>query len=117
MPAEVQAFVEASIHARASGYLKNWFVDIGEQVTNGEVLAEIDTPELDQQLAQARAELAEDEAALDLAKITADRWTKCSRPPASANRKRRKKRRITLKAGERRSRARECGAVGRLESF
>jgi RND family efflux transporter MFP subunit len=61
LPADVQAFVQATIHARASGYLKNWFVDIGDQVTNGQVLAEIDTPELDQQLAQA--------------KVTADRWT------------------------------------------
>ena len=75
LPAEVVAFVQASIHARASGYLKNWFVDIGESVTNGQLLAEIDTPELDQQLAQARAELAQANAALDLAKITADRWT------------------------------------------
>jgi RND family efflux transporter MFP subunit len=75
LPAEVQAFVQATIHARASGYLKNWFVDIGEHVTNGQVLAEIDTPELDQQLAQAKAELDQAKAALDLAKTTADRWT------------------------------------------
>jgi RND family efflux transporter MFP subunit len=75
LPAEVQAFVQASIHARASGYLKNWFVDIGENVTNGQVLAEIDTPELDQQLAQTKAELDQANAALDLAKTTADRWT------------------------------------------
>jgi len=75
LPAEVVAFVQASIHARASGYLKSWLVDIGESVTNGQVLAEIETPELDQQLAQARAELAQANAALDLAKITADRWT------------------------------------------
>ena len=75
LPAEVQAFVEASIHARASGYLKNWFVDIGEHVTNGQVLAEIDTPELDQQLAQAKAELDQANASLALAKTTADRWT------------------------------------------
>ena len=74
LPAEVQAFVQASIHARASGYLKNWFVDIGEHVTNGQVLAEIDTPELVQQLAQAKAELDQAKAALDLAKTTADRW-------------------------------------------
>ncbi len=75
LPAEVQAFIQASIHARASGYLKNWFVDIGQQVTNGEVLAEIDTPELDQQLAQAKAQLDQANAALALAKTTADRWT------------------------------------------
>jgi RND family efflux transporter MFP subunit len=75
LPAEVQAFVQASIHARASGYLKNWFVDIGETVTNGQVLAEIDTPELDQQFAQAQAELNQANASLALAKTTADRWT------------------------------------------
>jgi len=75
LPAEVTAFIEASIHARASGYLKSWFVDIGQSVTNGQVLAEIETPELDQQLAQARAELDQANAALALAKITADRWT------------------------------------------
>jgi RND family efflux transporter MFP subunit len=75
LPAEVQAFVQASIHARASGYLKNWFVDIGQNVTNGQLLAEIDTPELDSQLAQAKAELDQANANLALAKTTADRWT------------------------------------------
>jgi RND family efflux transporter MFP subunit len=75
LPADVQPFVQAAIHARASGYLKNWFVDIGDQVTNDQTLAEIDTPELDEQLAQARAELDQALAARDLAKITADRWT------------------------------------------
>jgi RND family efflux transporter MFP subunit len=75
LSADVQAFVQATIHARASGYLKNWFVDIGDHVTNGQVLAEIETPELDQQLVQARAELDQANASLTLAKVTADRWT------------------------------------------
>jgi RND family efflux transporter MFP subunit len=75
LPAEVQPFMQAAIHARASGYLKNWFVDIGAHVTNGQVLAEIDTPEVDEQLAQARAELDQAQAALSLAKTTAERWT------------------------------------------
>ncbi len=75
LPADVQAFIQASIHARASGYLKDWFADIGDHVTNGQVLAEIDTPELDAQLAQSKAQLDQAQAALDLAKITADRWT------------------------------------------
>jgi membrane fusion protein, multidrug efflux system len=75
LPAEVQAFVQASIHARASGYLKKWYADIGEVVTNGQLLAEIETPELDQQLAQAKAQLNQANANLSLAKITADRWT------------------------------------------
>ena len=75
LPANVQAFIQASIHARASGYLKNWFVDIGDHVTNGQVIAEIDTPELDEQLDQAKAQLDQAQASLDLSKITADRWT------------------------------------------
>ncbi|HEX3628287.1 MAG TPA: efflux RND transporter periplasmic adaptor subunit [Verrucomicrobiae bacterium] len=74
LPANVEAFIQASIHARASGYLKDWFVDIGDHVTNGQVLAEIDTPELDEQLAQAKAQWDQAKASLDLAKITADRW-------------------------------------------
>jgi RND family efflux transporter MFP subunit len=74
LPANVEAFIQASIHARASGYLKNWFVDIGDHVTNGQVIAEIDTPELDEQLAQAKAQLDQAKASLNLAKITADRW-------------------------------------------
>ncbi|HEV2320554.1 MAG TPA: efflux RND transporter periplasmic adaptor subunit [Verrucomicrobiae bacterium] len=74
LPANVEAFIQASIHARASGYLKDWFVDIGDHVTNGQVLAEIDTPELDEQLAQAKAQLDQARASLDLAKITANRW-------------------------------------------
>jgi RND family efflux transporter MFP subunit len=74
LPADVQPFVEAAIHARASGYLKSWFVDIGDHVTNNQALAEIDTPELDEQLAQLKAELDQAIASRDLAKITADRW-------------------------------------------
>lgn len=74
LPANVEAFIQASIYARASGYLKDWFVDIGDHVTNGQVLAEIDTPELDEELAQAKAQLDQAKASLDLAKITADRW-------------------------------------------
>jgi membrane fusion protein (multidrug efflux system) len=74
LTAEVQAFVEAPIYARASGYLKRWLVDIGDRVKAGQLLAEIDTPELNQQLEQARAEVAQAEAALNLAKTTAARW-------------------------------------------
>jgi membrane fusion protein, multidrug efflux system len=74
LPAEVRPLLEAPIYARANGYLKRWLVDIGAHVEAGQLLAEIDTPELDQQLEQARAQLAESEAALTLAKTTADRW-------------------------------------------
>ncbi len=75
LPADVMPFMEAAIHARASGYLKSWLVDIGDHVTNNQTLAEIDTPELDEQLAQAKANLDQAVAARDLAEITANRWT------------------------------------------
>jgi RND family efflux transporter MFP subunit len=75
LPAEVQAFVEAPIYARASGYLKRWHVDIGQNVQSGDLLAEIDTPELDQQLEQAKAEVAQADASLALSKSTSERWT------------------------------------------
>jgi len=74
LPGEVQAFAAAPIHARVSGYLKRWYVDIGAQVKAGQLLAEIDTPDLDQQLAQARADLATARANEQLAATTAKRW-------------------------------------------
>lgn len=74
LPGKVQANMEATIYARVSGYLKRWHVDIGSQVKEGQLLAEIDTPETDQQLNQARAMLAQTEADLRLAQTTADRW-------------------------------------------
>jgi RND family efflux transporter MFP subunit len=74
LPAEVRPFLEAPIYARTSGYLKRWFFDMGAQVKEGALLAEIDTPELNQELAQARAQVAQAEAALALAKTTATRW-------------------------------------------
>ena len=74
LPGAVQAYYEAPIHARVSGYLKQWYEDIGAHVKAGQLLASIDTPELDQQLAQARADLATAEANLSLAQITAKRW-------------------------------------------
>ncbi|HZR20031.1 MAG TPA: efflux RND transporter periplasmic adaptor subunit [Verrucomicrobiae bacterium] len=75
LPAEVKPFLDAPIYARSSGYLTNWFVDIGGQVKEGDLLAEIDAPELRQELVRSKAELVQSEAALALAKITADRWT------------------------------------------
>jgi RND family efflux transporter MFP subunit len=74
LPAEVKPFVEAPIYARANGYLKRWLVDLGAQVEPGQLLAEIDTPELNQELARSRAELNQAQAALALAKTTAARW-------------------------------------------
>lgn len=68
LPASVQPLEEAVIYARASGYIKTWKVDIGDSVKEGQLLAEIDTPEIEQQLAQARAQLSQSEAALVQAK-------------------------------------------------
>jgi RND family efflux transporter MFP subunit len=70
----VKPFLDAPIYARSSGYLTNWFVDIGGLVKEGDLLAEIDAPELRQELVRSKAELAQAEAALALAKITAERW-------------------------------------------
>src|SRR5690242_16318197 len=74
LPANVQAFTDAPIYARTNGYLKKWYVDIGTRVKAGQLLAEIDTPEINQQLRQALADLATAQANLNLSKITADRY-------------------------------------------
>jgi RND family efflux transporter MFP subunit len=76
LPAQIEAFNNATINARASGYLRRWNVDIGARVKAGQLLAEIDTPEIDQQLLQARANLASAEANLKLAQSTNARWDK-----------------------------------------
>jgi multidrug efflux system membrane fusion protein len=76
LPGTVQAFYNAPLYARVNGYVKTWRRDIGDHVKAGEVLAVIDTPELDQQLAQAKANLASAVAAQQLAQVTANRWTK-----------------------------------------
>jgi RND family efflux transporter MFP subunit len=73
LPGNTQAFIDSPIYARTNGYLKRWYVDIGARVRKGELLAEIETPELDQQLRQAQAELATAEANLNLSRITAER--------------------------------------------
>lgn len=74
LPAEIKPWIEAPIYARASGYLKRWLVDLGARVEPGQLLAEIETPELNQQLEKSRHDLAYAEAALALAKITAARY-------------------------------------------
>jgi len=74
LPASVEGFYDAPIHARVSGYLKRWYVDIGSPVKAGQLLAEIDAPELDQQLAQAKADLATAQANEALSQTTATRW-------------------------------------------
>lgn len=74
LPGNVQAFTETPIYARTNGYLKSWHFDIGAHVTRGQLLAEIETPEVDKQLQQARADLETAKANLNLAKSTAERW-------------------------------------------
>ena len=76
LPGEIKPIVEASIYARASGYVKRCLVDIGASVAEGQLLAELDTPELNQELAQVRAQLDQATAQLNLAKTSADRWAK-----------------------------------------
>ena len=74
LPGNIQAYIDAPIYARTSGYLKRWYVDIGGKVKNGQLLAEIDTPELDQQLQQSRADLGTAKANYGLAQTTAARY-------------------------------------------
>jgi RND family efflux transporter MFP subunit len=75
LPGQLQAYNDALIYARVPGYLKSWNEDIGAKVKAGQVLAVIDAPELDQELAQAKANLATVEANVKLAKVTAQRFT------------------------------------------
>ena len=75
LPGNVQAFLDTPIYARTNGYLRKWYFDIGAHVKAGQLLAEIDAPEVDDQLRAARADLANAEANFALAKTTADRWT------------------------------------------
>ncbi|WP_051979122.1 efflux RND transporter periplasmic adaptor subunit [Edaphobacter aggregans] len=74
LPATLQAFSEAPIYARTSGYVAHWFADIGQHVSDGEVLARIDSPDVDQQLIRARATLNQSQANLTLAGVTAKRY-------------------------------------------
>jgi len=74
LPGNIQAFVDAPIYARTNGYLKRWYFDIGSHVKQGQLLAEIESPEVDQQLSQAQADLGTAAANLHLSQITADRY-------------------------------------------
>jgi len=73
LPGQTQAYTDAPIFAQTSGYLKAWYFDIGAKVKAGDVLAEIDTPEVDQELAQAQAQVKVARAAVDLARVTFQR--------------------------------------------
>jgi RND family efflux transporter MFP subunit len=74
LPGQLQAWSESPVYARTNGYLRHWFVDIGDHVKNGQVMADIDTPELDQQLTAAKAAVKTADANRALADITAKRW-------------------------------------------
>ncbi|HEX4750980.1 MAG TPA: efflux RND transporter periplasmic adaptor subunit [Bryobacteraceae bacterium] len=75
LPGNIQAFIDAPIYARTSGYLKAWYFDIGTHVKKDQLLAVIESPEVDQQLQQAREDLNTAQANLKLAQITASRYT------------------------------------------
>src|SRR5450830_1710967 len=74
LPGTLQGFVQSPVAARASGYVKRWTKDIGSKVAKGELLAEIETPEIDQQLVQAQAAREQAASTLSLARSTAERW-------------------------------------------
>jgi RND family efflux transporter MFP subunit len=74
LPGSVQAIKDSPIYARTSGYIKNWYTDIGSQVKKGQLMAEIEAPEVDRQLAQAEADLATARANESLSKTTNERW-------------------------------------------
>ena len=74
LPGNIQSYVESPIYARTNGYLKKWYKDIGSHVKEGDLLADIDTPEVDAQLSQARADLATAQANVKLAGVTAERY-------------------------------------------
>jgi RND family efflux transporter MFP subunit len=74
LPGNIQPFISSPIYARTDGYLKKWYFDIGSHVKSGQLLATIQTPEVDEQLAQARSTLATAQANLELAQITMDRY-------------------------------------------
>jgi len=74
LPGNVQPFISAPIYARTNGYLRRWYADIGAHVKKGQLLAEIETPEVDQQLQQSRSNLATAQANLKLAEITKERY-------------------------------------------
>ena len=107
LPGTLQGAQQAPIAARATGYLKRWTKDIGASVEKGELLAEIESPEIDQQLSQAIAARQQTAASLALAKSTTERWEalrkKRRRLAAGARREAQRRR-----PGERQSRRRRC---------
>ena len=97
LPGNLQANYQAPIYARTNGYVRRWYVDIGAKVHKGEVLADIESPEVDQQLRQAQADLGVAQADEKIADVTADRWRSAARH------------RLGLQAGGRREGERGAG--------
>jgi RND family efflux transporter MFP subunit len=85
LPGNVQPYSNSPIYARTNGYVKRWYVDIGAHVKQGQLLADIETPEVDQQLGQARANLATAEANFNLSQITAARYERLKNTNAVAH--------------------------------
>src|SRR6266480_6900161 len=88
LPSSLQAFTESPIYARTTGYLAHWYKDIGSKVAKGQLLADIETPEVDQELSQARAARSQAEAQLGLAKSSAERWETLRKMDAVAQQER-----------------------------
>lgn len=118
LPAEIKPWIETPIYARANGYLKHRLVDIGTHVDAGQLLAEIDTPELDQELDRARALQAQAEAALGLAKITSARWAGLLKKSAVSDQENEEKQAdLKLKAATADSACAEVRRLEKLKSF
>jgi membrane fusion protein, multidrug efflux system len=84
LPSTLQAYIESPIYARTNGYLLKWYKDIGSRVQKGERLADIETPEVDQELQQARAARDQASAQLEIAKVSAKRWENLQKMDAVA---------------------------------
>ena len=114
LPGTIEAYFQAPIYARVSGYLKMWYKDIGARVTAGELLATIETPDLDQELVQAKANLAVADANYRLAQVTAGRWQKLLKSDAVSVQD------VDVKAGDAEAKMAEVNAakanVARLEA-
>jgi RND family efflux transporter MFP subunit len=111
----IQAFSQSPVYARVDGYVRTWYVDIGAHVTKGQLLAEIDAPEVDQQLNQARAMLKQAETNLALAKVTAPRYQELIKTN-SVSQQEVDQNNQNLSAQEANVQA-ETAAVGRLEQM
>jgi len=118
LPAEIKPWIETPIYARANGYLKHRLVDIGDHVEAGQLLAEIDTPELDQELDRAQALQAQAEAASELAKMTSARWALLSKTKAVSDQDNDEKQAdFKLKAATAESACAEVRRLQKLRSF